>query len=267
MRFAVLALALLLTTSCAKSNPATIPPDFDHTVEDLISAVDNTATVTFEAKTCGSLLDTAPTESVAAWADATVSTSAQALRDTATTHGWQPQSADGWDLALIGPGGIRLGLRNGKIRAEQARCTVQQPLQLTAPMHPALTPVQWSTLDPSFAETSEAATRIATAAHVPPDPRTFSGTLTNAPNTTLITCDLGGPQGAKWYASTKTPLTDPDITATKQRALTTLPGWQVDPRPQQPDYFTATTPQATLTIALAEHHLTLTAFSPCTPAA
>ncbi|WP_253890166.1 hypothetical protein [Actinokineospora diospyrosa] len=208
----------------------------------------------FEALTCGSVFDGDPDSSVAMWADASSSVSADDLLEKGIAAGWQPQlPVDKWSVILVGPAGIRLGLRDGKIRAEKAKCSVGgRHQELAMPLRPDLTDSQRAALNTSFGRAARAAEKIAAAAGVQVDSAVFpaSGALDGA---SLSTCDAPSGRGAQWYASTTTDLgSEADVARIKRDAIAALKSWKVDPRPAQADYFTATMDDTNLTVSLAK---------------
>ncbi|RLK60438.1 hypothetical protein [Actinokineospora cianjurensis] len=261
-----LAFAVLLVAGCAEAKPTSVSPQFQDAVTALVRAAGGTADPSFTAMTCGSIFDGDPDASVAMWGDVDLAASPDDLLTAAVSLGWQPQvPVDDWSVLLVGPADARVGLRRGHLRAEKAKCSISGRHQdLTMPLRPDLTDAQRAILGPSFARATTAARKISTAANVPADEDAFptAGTLSTA---VLHTCATPTTNGAQWRATSKTPLTpDADLPTIKRAAIDALTGWKIDPRPTQPEYFTATRDDTTLSAMMTKSgdgvlELTLTA--------
>ncbi|MCP2301493.1 hypothetical protein [Actinokineospora globicatena] len=273
MRLAVLAFVVLLVAGCAESKPAVVSKEFQDAVTALVQEAGGSANPAFSAMTCGSVFDGNPDDSVAMWADVDIDVAPESLLTAAVSLGWQPQlPVDDWSVLLIGPAETRVGLRRGRLRAEKAKCSIAGRHQdLAIPMHPDLTDGQRKVLSPSFARATTAARKISTAANVPVDEDAFPSTaaLTTA---TLSTCTTPTSRGAQWRATSRTPLiTDADLPTIKRTAIGFLDGWKIDPRPSQPEYFTATREDTNISAMMIKSsegtlELTITATTPtCAP--
>ncbi|MBM7770736.1 hypothetical protein JOD54_000940 [Actinokineospora baliensis] len=270
MRLAALAVLVLLA-GCSTAEPVPVPQEFQGAVTEFLREI--APDPKFEALTCGSVFDGNPDNSVAMWADAPTSVTPEDLRQHGIAAGWQPQlPVDNWSVILIGPSNIRLGLRDGKIRAEKAKCSIGgRHQELAMPLRPDLTAPQRSALGISFGRASRAANKIATAAGVAEPLFPTNDSIDNA---SLSTCDTADGRGAQWSVSSRTDLgADADVVRIKREAIATLKSWKVDPRPTQPDYFTATMDDTNLTVSLAKGangnaELGITATTPtCAPLA
>ncbi|MBC6446714.1 hypothetical protein [Actinokineospora xionganensis] len=277
----IAALVALTSAGCAESKPATVSEDFKAAVNSMLSKVGGSSTPTFDALTCGSILDAPGDEQVAMWGDAQVPEgSADTLRSAGIAAGWQPQQAKGFDLFLIGPNNISFALRGSKVRAEQAKCSISgRHQELSVDVRPELTPSQAAAMSAEFGPAVVAARAIHQVIGKPLNTKEFptSGKVTDAPELSLSTCgEKNGPRGARWYGSAEHELdASIDPATLKRKIIDGLPsGLTVDERPGQPGYFQATTPDAGLTVSISPKkqqdgsrvvQFKLTASADCTP--
>ncbi|MDQ3402673.1 MAG: hypothetical protein M3548_04670 [Actinomycetota bacterium] len=278
-------LALVVVTAgavlagCAKSTPAPVSEDFKTAVNSLLTG--SSATPTFDAVTCGSVLDAPGDDQVVMWSDAQVpGGSADKLLSAGIAAGWQPQRAAGFDLFLIGPNDVRFALRGTQVRAERAKCSISGRSQdLAVDVRPDLTAGQVDAMSEQFGPAAAAARAIHRTIGKPLDTKEFpeSGKITDATGLSLSTCgEKGGPRGAGWNASVKHELAGSADPATlEQDIIDALPsGLQIDERPKQPGYFQASAAGVDLSVSIAPKkqpdgsprvEFTLTMSADCTP--
>ena len=260
MRQAAIAACLLVVVAgCAESKPAPVSQAFTDAVTGLLGQVAPGATPAFEAATCGAVLDAAPDEHVAMWADAEVSgVSPDDLRAAGIAAGWQPLRATEHDLAMLGPHDIRIALDGSTVRAELADCSIAGKHQELDGFHrlpPELTDAQATALAPDFSAASAAVRSVHDIIGVPADPAVFpeSGRLDQASGLTLVACgEDAAPRGASWRAESKGELTTAaDVADLERRVIASLDGtWTVDPRPEQPGYLKARHNGVELTVSM-----------------
>lgn len=242
----IAALVAVTSAGCAESKPATVSEDFKAAVSGLLSKVGGSSSPTFDALTCGSVLDAPGDEQVAMWGDAQVPEgSADKLRSAGIAAGWQPQRAKGFDVFLIGPNNVSFALRGSKVRAEQAKCSISgRHQELSVDVRPELTPGQNTALSAQLEPAVAAAEAIHAVIGKDLDHRKFpvTGKIDLAAGLSLSTCgEKNGPRGVRWSGSTEhqlDPSTDP--AALERKIIERLPsGLTVDERPGQPGYFQA----------------------------
>lgn len=254
----IAALVVVTSAACAESKPATVSEDFKSAVNSMLSTVGSGSSPTFEALTCGGVLDAPGDEQVAMWADAQVPEgSADKLRSAGIAAGWQPQRADGFDLFLVGPNNVKFALRGSKVRAEQAKCSISgRHQELSVDVRPDLTPGQTKALSAQLGPAVAAAEAVHEVIGKALDHRKFptSGKIESAGGLSLSTCgEKNGPRGVQWSGSTEHQLdaaTDP--AALERKIIDRLPsGLTVDERPGQPGYFQATASGVSLSMSIS----------------
>ncbi|WP_436492797.1 hypothetical protein [Actinokineospora sp. HUAS TT18] len=270
-----IAAVAVLAAGCGESKPAAVSDEFKQAVSTLLSTVDKSAAPKFEAVTCGSVLDSPSDPKVVMWADVEVrGVSADKLTAAGVAAGWQPQTADGYDAYLTGPGNVALALRGSKVRAEKANCSVADSnQQLGGKVRPALTDKQSSALAKPLAAGVEVAAAIHEVIGKPLDTAQFpaSGKPGDAPKLDLSTCGEAK-RGATFYASSKHDLGSVDVADLEKRMVAAVPkSAKVDERPAQPGYFQVDADGAKLTVSAAKKgdsvEFTLTMNGPCVPVA